>query len=73
MNAGAHSSVIENVIIKVDCMNKNRSKISLFHKDLIFNHIYSLFQKIRDFIILKCYFKCQKGNEKKYKKNEFIS
>ena len=69
MNAGAYSSVIENVIIKVDCINKNGNKICLFHKDLIFNHRYSLFQKRRDLIILKCYFKCQKGNKKKiYKK-----
>lgn len=84
MNAGAYSSIIENVVIKVDCLNKNGSIFTLNHKDLAFDHRYSIFQNNKDIIILKCYFKSIKGNkamiykkmslfhEKRHKHQEFI-
>ena len=45
MNAGAYSSVIENVIIKVDCINKNGNKMTAV-KAISISKVMNILQRV---------------------------
>ena len=62
MNAGAYLSDVSNVLVKVDILDENFEVKTLENKDLDFSYRHSIFME-KDWIILKAYFKLEKGNK----------
>ena len=62
MNAGAYLSDISEILEKVDILDENLEKKTLYNKDLNFSYRHSIFME-KNWIILKAYFNLEKGNK----------
>jgi len=62
MNAGAYLSDVSEVLEKVDILDENENIKTIENKDLDFSYRHSIFME-KDWIILKAYFKLEKGNK----------
>lgn len=67
MNAGAHGKEMKDIVEEVTFINSDGKIMNLSKNELEFDYRSSIFEKYKDYIILKAKLKLQKGNKDEIK------